>query len=181
MLFLPLNLTIYSFLLRTSFPCFNLTLNYSVPYGSHFFNVFNLNFVKIRINLLLLSLIIQFGLSLSTFDLFHFLLKFPFSLLNLDSSIGDLPTFFIYEFFSADDFIFTSLELTLICCPNFLNELIDVTAWLINLLGQFINLNSLLQLLFKVLLLLFIQSSLVFEIFWILHFSVFDIDFVKLC
>ena len=125
-------------------------------------------------------MIIHFCFGLSRLDLFNFLLKLSSSLLHSLFPVSYLSTFLINFFFSLDDIIFTSLELTLISRTNFGDKRADVASGRIDLLSQFINLNSFFQLLLQIVLLIFKQLSLVFQVLLILHFSILDVHLVQL-
>lgn len=95
------------------------------------------------------------------------------------SSLRDGLTFVNKFFLPSLDHIFTSVELSRVGCSDLLEQLGDVTTALTDLLGQIVDLHSLLQLSSQVVLLILVQVSLVFQVLVVLQFSIVDVYLVE--
>ena len=175
-----LNLLINLLNILPDLPGFDLALNYFVPDEPHILEMIHLYLIEVCCDLCLLPLVVQLSLILSALNLLDFLLEFTFPLLNSKLSLGYLTSLLVDFFFSTADVVFSSLKIAFVGCSYFGNQGVDIAWRLADLLGKVVYLNTFLELLSQVLLLVFEKLALVLKRFSVLHLSVLDVNFVKL-
>ena len=140
----------------------------------------HLYLIEVSCDLCLLPLVVKLSLILSAFDLFYFLLELAFPLLDSKLALGYLASLLVHFLLSTADVVFSSLQVAFIGCSYFGDQGVDVARRLADLLGKVVYLNTLLELLSQVLLLVFEKLALVLKRFGILHLSILDVYLVKL-
>ena len=147
---------------------------------SEVLQVFHFFLIDVLYDFLFFTLVVHFVVGFARFDLLDLLLKFPFPLHNRSPSLRNLRSLGVKLLFSSHKLVFAPIEFWLIGGTNFLKELLDVSGRLWDLLGELVDLDAFFELLLQVWLLILKQSPLIVQVFLILKFSIFQVNFVKL-